>query len=126
MHLNQWGASDVKELTVFPLRTKGTKRVLEKLKSIIGTKNLRHSRILNDNLCDEVGDCSDNLRAIVEKVDPTHTSLIINKHNIVTITQNRRGKRETPNITVKKIKRCCEGDAIMTRVRRSMMFAQLT
>ena len=65
---------------------KGLKRVLEKLKSIIRMKNLRRSRILSDNLRDEVGDYSDNLRVVVEKVDLTHTSVIINKHNIVTMT----------------------------------------
>ena len=30
--------------------------------------------------------------------------------------------RGTPNITMKKIKRCRRGDAIATRVRRSMIF----
>ena len=38
------------------------------------------------NLCDEVSDCSENLRAIVEKVDPTHTTVVINKHDIVAMT----------------------------------------
>ena len=33
--------------------------------------------------------------------------------------------RWTPNITMKKIKRCKRGDAIATRVRISMMFVQL-
>ena len=49
-------------------------------------KNLRHSGILRENLHDEVDDCSDNLKAVTEKVDPTHTSVIINKHNILTLT----------------------------------------
>ena len=90
IHLNQWGASDIKELTVFlssdtillqGMRTsglmdnstiiiKGLKRVLEKFKSIIRMKNLRRSRILSDNHRDEVGDYSDNLRVVVEKSRP--------------------------------------------------------
>ena len=63
--------------------TKGTKRVLDKLETIISTKNLRRSGILSDNFRDELCDYSDNLRVVAEKVDPTHTSVIINKHNIV-------------------------------------------
>ena len=106
MHLNQLCASDIKELTMFSLsntillrgvrtsglvdnatiRAKVTKRGLEKLERVINTKNLTRSGILSDNLSDEVGDCSDNLIVVTEKVDPTHTSVIINKHNIVTIT----------------------------------------
>ena len=49
-------------------------------------KNLWHSGILSDNLRDEVGDCNDNLKAVTEKVDPTHMGVIINKKNIVTMT----------------------------------------
>ena len=89
-------------------------------------KNLWHSRVLSDDFRDEVGDCSDNLKAITQKVDPTHTSIVINKHNIVAMTSNGGSTRGTPNITMKKIKRCRRGDVIKTRVRRSMMFAQLT
>ena len=86
--------------------TKGKKRGLDKLKSIIGTKNHWRSRILSDDFHDEVGDRSDNVRVIVDKVDPTCIGVIINKHDIVEITQNSGGTRGTPNITVKKIKRC--------------------
>ena len=68
------------------INTKGTKRGLEKLESIICTKNLRCSGILSDNLRDEMCDCSDKLREVAKKVDPTHMSVIINKHNIVTMT----------------------------------------
>ena len=68
------------------ISTKGTKRGLDKLESIISTKNLRHSRILGYNLCDEVCDCSDNPKAVVEKVDRTLKSVIINKHNRVAMT----------------------------------------
>ena len=42
--------------------------------------------VLSNDLCDEVGDCSDNLRAIAKKVDPSHTSIVINKHDIVAMT----------------------------------------
>ena len=66
--------------------TKGTKKGLDKLKSDFDMKNLRRSEILSDNLCGEVGDCSDNLRVVVEKVDPTHMSVIMTKHNIITMT----------------------------------------
>ena len=52
------------------INTKGTKRGLDKLESIIGTKNFRRSRILSDNLHDEVGDSSDNLKAVVQKLRP--------------------------------------------------------
>ena len=68
--------SDIKELTVFLLDdiillrgtrtiglvnnvtiiTKGSKRGLDKLKSIINTKNLRHSGILSDNFYNELDD----------------------------------------------------------------------
>ena len=65
------------------IRTKGTKRGLDKLKSIIDMKNLRCSGILSDNLRDEVGDRSDNLKVVAEKVDPTHMSVIIK--NIITM-----------------------------------------
>ena len=68
------------------INTKGMKRGLDKLDSVISIKNLRDSRILSDKLSDEVSDCSNNLRAVAKKVDPTHTSLIINKHNMVTMT----------------------------------------
>ena len=68
------------------ISSKGTKRGLDKLESIISTKNLRRSGILSDNLHDEMGDCSDNLKVVAEKVDPTHKSVIINKHNVVTMT----------------------------------------
>ena len=64
--------------------TKGTKRSLDKLKSVIGTKNLRHSRILSDNLRDEMGDYSDNLKAVPVKVDPTYTS-VVDKSKIILI-----------------------------------------
>ena len=53
------------------ISAKGTKRGLEKLKSVISTKNLKLSGILSDNLRDEVRDCGDNLRAVAKKVDPT-------------------------------------------------------
>ena len=49
-------------------------------------QNLGHSGVLSDDFRDEVGGCSDNLRAIAEKVDPTHTSIAINKHDIVVMT----------------------------------------
>ena len=74
------------------------------------------------NLCDEVSDCSENLRAIVEKVDPTHTTVVINKHDIVAMTGNSGGTKGTPNIARKNIKRCRRGDVITTRVRRLMIF----
>ena len=62
------------------------KRGLEKLEGVISKKKLRCSGILSDNFRDEVGDYSDNLKAVAKKVDLTHTSVIINKHNIVTMT----------------------------------------
>ena len=68
------------------ISTKGTYIGLDKLKSIISMKNHWCSEVLSDNLRDEVGDCSDNLRAIKEKVDQTHTSVVINKHAIVAMT----------------------------------------
>ena len=40
-------------------------------------------------------DSDDNFRAIIEKVDPTHTSIIINKYNIVAMTQNKGDMRGT-------------------------------
>ena len=66
--------------------TEGRDRSLNKLEGAIGMKNLRRSGILSDNLRDKVGDHSANFRAVVEKVDQTHTSVIINKHNIITMT----------------------------------------
>ena len=69
---------------------------------------------------------SDNLREIIEKVDTTHTSVVINKHNILVTTRDNGDMRETPNITVKNIKRCRGGDLIKTSVGRLIMFAQLT
>ena len=107
-------------------KTKGTERGLDKLESIMGTKNLRRNTILSDYLCDAMGARSDNLKAIVEKVDPTHMSVVIKKHDIVVMAQNRGDTRGTPNIIVKKIKTYRRGDNIMTRVRRSKMFVQLT
>ena len=86
--------------------TKGTKRGLDKLKSIIGMKNLRCNEILSDNIRDEKDDRSDNLSVVAERLDPIHTSVIINKHDIIMMTQNKGGMRGIPNITVKKIKRC--------------------
>ena len=68
------------------INIKGTERSLDKLESVISTKNLRHNRILSDNLHDEVGDRSESLRAVAWKVDPTHMSIIIKKHNIVMMT----------------------------------------
>ena len=62
------------------ISAKGTKRVLEKLESIINMKNLWRNGILSDNLRDEVGDCIDKIKAVSKKVDPTHMSIIINKH----------------------------------------------
>ena len=41
---------------------------LDKLEGVIYMKNLRHSEISSDNICDEVGDRSDNLRVVTEKV----------------------------------------------------------
>ena len=60
------------------ISAKGTWRGLDKLKSVISTKNLWRSGVLSDNFYDEVGDCSDNLRAISKKVDPTYTSIVDN------------------------------------------------
>ena len=77
------------------ISTKGTERGLDKLLSVIGMNNLRCSGILSDNFRDEVGDRSDNLRVVVEKVDPTHMSVIINKHDILAVTRNRGGTRGT-------------------------------
>ena len=108
------------------ISTEGTKRGLEKLKCIIDTKNFRLSGTLSDNLWDEVGDHRDNLRVVVEKVDPTYASVVIKKHSIIAMTQNIGGTRRTLNIIMKEIKRCRRGDAIAIRVRRLMMFAQLT
>ena len=51
--------------------SKGTKRCLDKLKSIINTKNLRRCGILINNLHDKVGDHRDNLAVVAEEVDPT-------------------------------------------------------
>ena len=110
----------------FTINTKGTERGLDKLESVIGMKNPRHSRILNHNPRDKVGERSENLKVVAKKVDPTHTSIVINKHDIVAVTRNRGGTRGTPNVEVKKIKRCKRGNVIVTRVRRSMIFAQLT
>ena len=99
---------------------------MNKLESVISIKNLCCSGILSDNLCDEVGDLSDNLREIAEKVDPTHIGVVIYKHNIVVMTQNKGIMRGTPNIIIKKIKRCKGGDAIVTEVRKPTMFVKLT
>ena len=49
-------------------------------------KNLWCSGVLSNDFCDEVGDCSDNLRAFAEKIDPTHTSIVINKYDVVAMT----------------------------------------
>ena len=64
-------------------------RGLEKLESIICMKNLLPIGILSNNLHDKVGDHSDNLKAIVEKADPTYTSIVINKHDVVAMAPNR-------------------------------------
>ena len=94
IHLNQSCVSDIKELMIFPLNDtillrgvrasgvkdivmiheKGMDRGLDKLKSVIGIKDIWKSRILSDKGHDEVGNHSDNLNAIIEKVDPTQTS----------------------------------------------------
>ena len=76
-----------------------TKRGLDKFKSVINNKNFWRSEILSNNFHDEVGDCKDNLTAIVEKANPTHMSVAV-------MTWNREGMRGAPNITMKKIKRC--------------------
>ena len=68
------------------ISTKGKYRGLHKLTSIISMKNLWCSGVLSDNIRDEVGDCSDNLMAIAEKLDQTHTSVVIKKHGIVGMT----------------------------------------
>ena len=99
---------------------------MDKLESITSTKNLSCSGILSNYLRDEVGDYSDNLKVITKQVDPTHTSGVIKKHDIIAMTQNRGGTRGNPNITIKKIKRCERGDVIATRERRLILFAQLT
>ena len=83
------------------------------------------SRISNDKLCDEVDDHRDNLRAISQKVDPTHMSVVTNKQDILAMTRNKGHPRGTPNITMKKLKRCIRGDTITTRLRRLMLFTQL-
>ena len=72
--------------------TEDTKRGLEKLESFIDTNNLRHCGILSKNLHDELGDRSDNLRVVVEKVDPIHMNIVINKHDIVAIARNKGGE----------------------------------
>ena len=68
------------------INAKGTMRGLDKLTGIINMENLWHSGVLSGNLYDEVGDCSDNLRVIAQKVDPTHTSVVINNNDIVAMT----------------------------------------
>ena len=68
------------------INVKGTERGLHKFKSIISTKNRWHSGVLSDNFHDEVGYCSDNLKAIAEKVVPNHMSIVINKHDILAMT----------------------------------------
>ena len=68
------------------ISTQGIERGLNKLESSIGTKNPRRSKTLSDNLHDEVGDHSDNLRVVEEEVDPTQMSVVINKHYIVAMT----------------------------------------
>ena len=73
-----------------------------------------------------INDLSENLRAIAEKVDPTQMSVVVKKHDIVSMTQNRGVTRGTLNITMKKIKRCRREDVVTTRVRISMIFAQMT
>ena len=107
--------SDIKELIIFPPRNtiflrgvrksglvdnvmiivEGTKRGLDKFDSIIGTKNLWCIGILSDNFQDKKGECSDNLRVIANKIEPTRTSIVINKHDIVAMTQNG-GVQEGP------------------------------
>ena len=73
------------------INIKNMERGLDKLESIISIKNLRYIKILSNNLHNEVGDCNDNLKAIAYKVDPIHTGIVINKHNIIVMTQNGRG-----------------------------------
>ena len=77
------------------ISVEGMEKGLEKLESVIGTKILWHSGILSDNLVDEVDDCSDNLRPIAEKVDPTHTSIVNKKHDIMAMIWNRGAIRGT-------------------------------
>ena len=98
------------------INMEGMERGLNKLESIIGTKNLWRSKILSNSLCNKVGNHSNNLRAITKEVNPTHTGVIINKHDTVVMTQNRRVTRGTPNIIVKKIKSCWRGDVITTNM----------
>ena len=97
IHLNQSCVSDIMELMIFlpndtillrgvrksgivdnvMIHAKCMDRGLDRLESVIGMTNLWPIEILSDNFRDEVGDHSDNLKAIVEKVDPTHTVVVI-------------------------------------------------
>ena len=65
------------------ISTNNIERGLNKLERVIGTKNLRRSETLSDNLLDKVSDHSDNLKGDVKKEDQNHTSVVINKHDIV-------------------------------------------
>ena len=118
------GTSDLVNNAI--ISAKGTERGLDKLENITSMENLWRSVILSDNLCHELCDHSDNLRAIADTVDSTHMSLVINKHNTTAMTQKEGITRRTPNITMKKIKRYVREDVITTRLRRSTLFTQLT
>ena len=82
------------------INKKGMMKGLDKLETVIDTKNLNNCGILSDNLHDEVRDYCDNLIAVTKKVDPTHPSVTINKHDIIAMNGNRGGTRGMPNIKV--------------------------
>ena len=81
-------------------------------------KNIWRNEIFSDNLHCDVGDYRENLKPIVEKIEPTHRGVVMNKYDIVVMTRNTGGRKGTLNIIMKRMKRCKGGDAIATRVRR--------
>lgn len=71
------------------INVEGVERGLNKLEGIVNIKNFKCNGILGDDFGDKVGNHINNFKIITKEVDPIHMSIIIDKHNVVTITQNR-------------------------------------
>lgn len=81
-----WACSLVNDATI---GVKGVERGLDKLKGIFSMNNFGSSDILGDGFSDEVNKYENDLKAITKEVDPTDTSVIIDKYDIITMAQNR-------------------------------------
>ena len=102
--------------------TKGLKSILGKFQGIVGAEDFGSGGILGFDLSEETDECGKYLSTVLKEIDPTHTSVVVNKDNVVCVATDGGGTRRTPNVAMNEVERGGRGKLIPRWVGCPMVF----